>query len=989
MIQPNPQAQRAARRRRVQWAGMLGLAMASLLLWPAADRLVAQTPGTSYEVRPGDSWTNLSARTGISIEALQAANPGAVRESGWLIVGETLVLPGPTSELPTAVPPTAVPPTAVPPTAVPEEAASQEAAAVQTYQVQAGESWNSVAQKLGVSADLLRAANPQAVRPGLVLYRDEILTVPAVTPPASSPESPAATETPAPAEEPSAEEPSAEPMANCPELWSDYPGWVEEGLTKPDGLAAVLAMLRGCAVLDEENTRSGDWNGDGSPDWALVLQVDSEEAVAAESELLVVMSVGEEAELRYQARPAGRVTILAASDVNLDQQPDLLWVDTTCGADTCFDTLLVRSWDGEKWVDWSQSSIVMAYAEVKLDESSAVGQGREVVLQGGEYGGSGAGPQRARIEIWGSLEGAPYSLLETVYAASNCLYFKVLDANAALLQSSEAGLELARELYSQAVVSRSLRPCGQRDNELVELRSFSLFRLALVHAYSGNADLAAATVDQLKEAFADSLYLGLAEAWWSEFSVSGDAAGACAAATAYAEANPLTFEALSDYGYANPSVTAADLCPPLDLPGAAVEEGGVSSDVSSDVSSEVVAASSELTPLLTLTTTTALLPAPVVAGQAGELPDCPAALDGYAAALPAVLSLAEGDPLIVETWLRLCDGMTDERGGMRLADFNGDSREDALFLPTIVSDLGYGPGGAQGAVLVYHAAADGSYVLVYSPEIYGEPRLLAVDDLNADSRVELAWSVTGCSTFCVQEIQIVGWDGKVYRPAIEPGAAIVEGSAEFVAVVSGPGQGQQLVLTGGVSETPEGGLPIEHSEIWQSVDGRPFQRLSWTYDRGDENAGCLGLRLVEADVALHAASLTGYAPAIELYQAALAPTAQACSIYGVPASEEVVWLQGLARFRLVQALVLDGQGEAAAGVLAELQQSQPEGAYSKAAAAWLKAYSEKGDAELACAALQPLFDRETLTWQITDHFGYNHPALAPEEICFVPPVERE
>ncbi|MFM7172825.1 MAG: hypothetical protein ACKO4U_07295, partial [Caldilinea sp.] len=524
------------------------------------------------------------------------------------------------------------------------------------------------------------------------------------------------------------------------------------------------------------------------------------------------------------ARPAGQVTILAASDINLDQQPDLLWVDTTCGANTCFDTVLVRSWDGEKWVDWSQSSMVMAYAEVKLDESSAVGQGREIVLQGGEYGGSGAGPQRARTELWGSLDGAPYSLLETVYAASDCLYFKVLDANAALLQSSEAGLELARELYSQAVVSRTLRPCGQRDNELVELRSFSLFRLALAHAYSGDADQAAATVDQLKEAFADSLYLGLAEAWWSEFSASGAAESACAAATAYAEANPLTFEALSDYGYANPSVTAADLCPLLDLPEAAVEEGAVDSEPVA-VDSEPVAASSELTPLLTLTATTALLPAPSVPGQAGELPDCPATLDGYAAALPAVLSLAEGDPLIVETWLRLCDGMTDERGGMQLADFNGDGREDALFLPTIVSDLGYGPGGAQGAVLIYHAAAEGSYTLVYSPEIYGEPRLLAVDDLNADSRVELAWSVTGCSTFCVQEIQIVGWDGKVYRPAIEPGAAIVEGSAEFVAAVSGPGQGQQLVLTGGVSETPEGGLPIEHSEIWQSVDGAPFQRI--------------------------------------------------------------------------------------------------------------------------------------------------------------------
>jgi len=69
MIQPNPQVQRTARRRSVQWARILWLAMASLLLWPFAAPVVAQTPGTSYGVRPGDSWTNLSARTGISIEA--------------------------------------------------------------------------------------------------------------------------------------------------------------------------------------------------------------------------------------------------------------------------------------------------------------------------------------------------------------------------------------------------------------------------------------------------------------------------------------------------------------------------------------------------------------------------------------------------------------------------------------------------------------------------------------------------------------------------------------------------------------------------------------------------------------------------------------------------------------------------------------------------------------------------------------------------------
>ncbi len=67
-----------------------------------------------------------------------------------------------------------------------------------------------------------------------------------------------------------------------------------------------------------------------------------------------------------------------------------------------------------------------------------------------------------------------------------------------------------------------------------------------------------------------------------------------------------------------------------------------------------------------------------------------------------MLALSAGDELVVETWLRLCDGMADDRGGMLLDDFNADGFQDALFLPTIVSDLGFGPEGRQGAVLLFH-----------------------------------------------------------------------------------------------------------------------------------------------------------------------------------------------------------------------------------------------------------------------------------------------
>jgi len=1001
---------------------------------------VTPTAGGTYIVQPGDSWTSLSRRTGISIRELQAANPRAVRPTGWLIVGEELILPGvatPTASATVAATPspaaaadapsaetvsagdtaagdtaagdTAAGDTAAGDTAAGDTAAGDTAAAdteaqpttetgAQIYIVQPGESWNSIAQKFGVSAEALRAANPRAVRPGLVLFRNEQLIIPAQpdstsaaatpsTPTAPAPQTPAATptaaeeaalpETPAPAEE--AQE--ADATSVCPEDFANYPALVEASLAATGDMEDVLSFLRDCNALSEENVRRSDWNGDGVADWVIVLQNPLSDAALPETELLIFMSGEDGYTLSYQARPAGQVNLLAASDINLDGQPDLVWVDTTCGASTCFDAVIVRSWDGAEWADWSERAIVMAYAQIKLDELRDFAQGSEIVLQGGEYGSVGAGPQRSRTEVWGSIDGTPYQLLDTVYARSNCLYFKVLDANEALNRYQEIGLTQAREMYNEAVTSRSLVKCGQRSDELNELRSFSLFRLAVIHAYEGDAELAAETVAQLQDAFADSVYTPMATVWLDAYQTTGDPADACITATAYAEENPETYTSLSDYGYANPTFTAADLCPVL-----AIDPQQPTTAV--DVEFPEIVETTPITPLLTLPATTDVTAiAPVAPGQAGELPGCPSTLDEYASVLPEVIALAEGDALIVETWLRLCDGMTDTRGGMLLADFNDDGLEDALFLPTIVSDLGFGPGGAQGAVLIYHGNSTGGFDLVYSPEIYGQPTLLAAADLNGDRRIDLAWTIEGCSTFCVKEVQMVTWDRqrRIYISIIDPGATIAEGRARIIEAPEGAtGQGQQLLLAGGVSGTADGGLKIEHEEIWQSVDGRPFRRLSWTYDRNNSSSTCVGLRLIEADVALHAADILGYEPAIELYRSALDPAMKACSIYGVPAPEELKLLQGLATFRLIQAQALAGNIEAAKLDLAALQQGQPGSAFAKAAEQWLDTYVSRTDATIACREIQPIFDKETLTWQITDHFGYNHPALAPEQVCFVP-----
>jgi hypothetical protein len=34
--------------------------------------------------------------------------------------------------------------------------------------------------------------------------------------------------------------------------------------------------------------------------------------------------------------------------------------------------------------------------------------------------------------------------------------------------------------------------------------------------------------------------------------------------------------------------------------------------------------------------------------------------------------------------------------------------------------------------------------------------------------------------------------------------------------------------------------------------------------------------------------------------------------------------------------------------------------------------------------VQPIFDKNEKLWQITDHFGYNHPPMAAEQICYIP-----
>ena len=934
----------------------------------------AQEDGYTYTVQPGDSWPLVARRVGLTVSELQEANPDAVRPNGWLIVGELLFIPNAPGW---------------------EE---------KFYIVQRGEGWISVAEKFGVTVDFLQSANPKLLRPGNALIVGERMLIPAFLP---TPTESAAEGTPSPTSTPTAESiplviaatsepdpffaprisfplPTPVTLPPCP----DAPAGLGRTLTDLFGIPAsnrygqLSAFLADCGA-ELKTLSSADLNADRVNDSVLVYtpadtengaqpssttrRGDGPSASLGDQQQLAILSGGKAYSLSFATTANGTIELLATQDINGDNRKDVVWTDTVCGSNTCFLTVHVRSWDGVAWRDWTKGTITMASANVSLISGSQEGMSREIRLTGGEYTDADAGPQRARTAIWTSTGGAPFALSGESLAPSGCLYHAVLDANQALVD--EQYLEKAQWLYTEAVENRQLNACWKRPNELSELRSFALFRLALTLGYQDQPQQAAEQVQRLQTQFGNQVYAGVARRWLNAYQQSGDPQTACKSLRIFAAVTPGVVDILADYGYANPTFAAEEVCPLLEFKSQAEPEPRVV--------------------------------------QIEGLPDCPATSAAYISALPGVVSLVangtsnNGDaqrapsPMEpVETWLRACGALSDERGGLLIYDLNEDGLDDVIAAPTILSDDGYGRDGADGVVLVLHQQADGAYQTAYAPNALGEPKILAIGDANGDGKVDLVWQLERCTTFCLLRVVAITWDTESasYQSVIESGARIAEGAASLdmaQAATSTHSQIRRLWLNGGVSGTDEDGLSVAHTEIWYSVENSALRRVTWSYDRSHEASNCLGLRLIEANVALEAAGPGGrpsdYATAIEMYRDVLeSPELQPCSTQGTDPVEEMNLLRGLAGFRLVQALTLSGDRPTAEAEMETLTESESQSRFTEAARAWLDAYYSVPDPVAACAAVMSIFLDSPDLWQITEEFGADHPALSVRQVCYVP-----
>ncbi len=509
--------------RMARWVGMA--ALASLLTLLLVASVGAQDAGGYwYTVRRGDSWASIAARTAIPAATLQRANPHAIHRNLWLYPGERLWIPRP---------------------------GAQTGA---WYTVQAGDSWTTLARRFGMSVRALQQANPQAVRRSGWLYRGERLWIPGR----------AMTLQPLPSQ-PSRASAAAPPEAACPQEPTAYGAALLDRLTAASDLATFEEWLSACGLLapSSDVLRPLSLTGDSSPEALIVLTNLPEADGRSPQQSLFILRRAPEWAVDFQTDPADSIQLLGVGDINADDRPDVAWNSVACGAHTCFTTVHVLSWTGTGWEDWIDGELTMANAVIRLQED-VVGAGRAIVAYGGVIGSVGAGPQRAWTETWASQDGAPYTLVSQIYDPAVCLYHVVLDANQALREGRADGFEQAIALYRRALIDANLRACWDRPDELAELRSFAGFRLAVAYGYQGDMAKAQQAVADLLATYPDAVYARIADIWWRAYQPTQDMASACAAVDAFVAGpppHPEAVDSLANYGYANPTFTAAEVCP--------------------------------------------------------------------------------------------------------------------------------------------------------------------------------------------------------------------------------------------------------------------------------------------------------------------------------------------------------------------------------------------------------------------------------------------
>lgn len=262
--------------------------------------------------------------------------------------------------------------------------------------------------------------------------------------------------------------------------------------------------------------------------------------------------------------------LLMVADVNADGRLEVVLELNTCGANTCFTSLLIGQWDGRRWHDLAADPITQAYSDYTFADDDGDGV-LEVVMRGGMFGSVGAGLQRPHTLRFDWRDGA-YRLIADTPAPDNHPYYQMLDANTALANGDwDTALTLALALVNYP---------GVYEDEMNWLTTEAWSRIVgyatleamVVYAQQGDVEAMRQVHASLMTRSHSAPNNPYPDAAWHMLEVyegTDDALAACLAAEEFIAARAQDATFFEWYGYGTERLTVDQICP-LDR---AAEEG--------------------------------------------------------------------------------------------------------------------------------------------------------------------------------------------------------------------------------------------------------------------------------------------------------------------------------------------------------------------------------------------------------------------------------
>lgn len=348
---------------------------------------------------------------------------------------------------------------------------------------------------------------------------------------------------------------------------------------------------------DDESFQVRDLDGDGNAEWLITLYMfdPGRYPWGDPGDFWVIGDGGLEYRFftpdryfddDYETQPAffsGAPQAIAIDDLTGDEQPELILERKICGAHTCSYTYYILSnhfgtltnavrldpeTDANHGDRATIGNIYMTYAEVQpLQDETGDGL-PDFSIHGGWVGSAGSGIQRTRTEIW-AWDGDAIALAETRLDPTNYRFHMLWEANDQL----EAGeYDSTINLYRRVITDDSLDDEGFFHSEAdikADTQLFAGFRLLLMSLMEEREEDVQRWHNWMVQTYPDT-HLTAAATLLIDGSREASLDVACGAVTEYLkqfevqEGEWVTDSptgALRDMGYANPSLTAEDVCP--------------------------------------------------------------------------------------------------------------------------------------------------------------------------------------------------------------------------------------------------------------------------------------------------------------------------------------------------------------------------------------------------------------------------------------------